>query len=107
MLTDSTGLARFEPDNCPGLKGPVMLTIYTSGYAPATWIGVNGTNLTIPIRQSTLPAVATATVSGTIAGWASLPVPPTHHQTLALIASSQSDTLGDRANDLMQGTRNV
>jgi hypothetical protein len=107
VLTDSTGLARFQSDNCPNLKGPVTVTIYTSGYAPVTWIGVNGTNLTIPIRNSNPPAVATATVSGTIAGWASLPVPPTHHQTLALIAASQSDTLGDRANDLPQGTRNV
>ena len=107
LLTDSTGLAKFQSDNCPGLKGPVTVTIYTSGYAPVTWIGVNGTNLTIPIRNPNPPAVATATVSGTIAGWASLPVPPTHHQTLALIAASQSDTLGDRANDLTQGTRNV
>jgi len=107
VLTDSTGLAKFQSDNCAGLKGPVTVTIYTSGYAPVTWIGVNGTNLTIPIRNANPPAVATATVSGTIAGWASLPAPPTHHQTLALIAASQSDTLGDRANDLPQAMRNI
>jgi hypothetical protein len=89
------------------VMGPVTVTITATGYAPVSWIGVNGTNLTIPIRNSNPPAVATATVSGTIAGWARLPVPPTHHQTLALIAASQSDTLGDRANDLPQGTRNI
>ena len=107
VVTDSTGLAKFQADNCPGLKGPVTVTIQASGYAPVTWIGINGTNLTIPIKSSNPPAVDTATVRGTIAGWASLPVPPTHHQTLALIAASQSDTLGDRANDLPQGMRNV
>ena len=107
VLTDSTGLAKFQSDNCAGLKGPVTVTIDVSGYAPVTWIGVNGTNLTIPIRNANPPAVATATVSGTIAGWASLPAPPLHHQTLALIAASQSDTLGDRANDLPQAMRNI
>ena len=87
VLTDSTGLAKFEPDGCPGLKGPVTVTVSATGYAAATWIGVNGTNLTIPIRDISPPDVATATVSGTIAGWDSLPVPPLHHQTLALIGS--------------------
>ncbi len=106
LLTDSTGLARFEPDGCPGLKGPVTVTVSATGYAATTWIGVNGTNLTIPVRDTSPPDVATATVSGTISGWDSLPVPPLHHQTLALIGASQ-DTLGDRANDLPQGTRGV
>jgi hypothetical protein len=107
VLTDSTGLAKFEPDGCPGLKGPVTVTVSVTGYATTTWIGVNGTNLTIPIRDTSPPAVATATVSGTIAGWDTLPVPPLHHQTLALIASSSSDTLGDRADNLTQAKRNV
>src|SRR5262245_50860210 len=107
VLTDSTGLAKFQADNCAGLKGPVTMTITATGYAPVTWIGVNGTNVTVPIRNSNPPPVATATVSGTISGFGSLPVPAMHHQTLALIAASQSDTLGDRANDLPQGTRNV
>jgi hypothetical protein len=106
-LTDSTGLAKFQSDNCPGLKGPVTVTVSATGYAPVTWIGVNGTNLTIPIRNSNPPPVATATVSGTIAGWDSMPVPPAHHQTLALIAASQSDKLSDRANNLSQGMRTV
>ncbi|HXT99823.1 MAG TPA: hypothetical protein VN903_02455 [Polyangia bacterium] len=107
VVTDSTGLAKFQADNCAGLKGPATVTVTTAGYAPVTWIGVNGTNVTIPIRNSNPPAVPTATVSGTIFGWSTLPVPPLHHQTLALIAASQSDKLGDRANDLPQGTRNV
>jgi hypothetical protein len=107
LVTDSTGLAKFEPDGCPGLKGPVTVTVSATGYATTTWIGVNGTNLTIPIRDTSPPPVATATVSGTISGWANLPVPPMNHQTLALIAASSSDTLGDRADNLTQGTRDV
>ena len=108
VLTDSTGLAKFQPDSCPGLTGPVTVTITASGYAPVTWIGVNGVNLTIPIRNSNPPAVATATVSGTIAGWASLPAPGANHQTLALDRLLRvGHDLGDRANELTQGMRNV
>jgi hypothetical protein len=107
VLTDSTGLAKFQPDSCPGLVGPVTVTITASGYAPVTWIGVNGVNLTIPIRNSNPPAVPTATASGTIAGWASLPAPQTNHQTLALIGYSGSADLGDRSNELTQGMRTV
>jgi len=107
VLTDSTGLAKFQPDSCPGLAGAVTVTITASGYPPVTWIGVNGVNLTIPIRNSNPPAVQTATVSGTIAGWSSLPVPGANHQTLAVIGYSGSTNLGDRANELTQGMRNV
>jgi len=53
------------------------------------------------------PAVDSASVSGTIAGWASMPAPAANHQTLALIGYSQSKTLGDRANEIPQGTRTV
>jgi hypothetical protein len=107
VLTDSTGLARFEPDSCPSLKGPVMLTVSANAYAPATWIGVNATNVTLPLRPMNPPAVDSASVSGTIAGWAAMPAPATNHQTLALIGYSQSNTLGDRANEIPQGTRKV
>jgi hypothetical protein len=107
VLTDSTGLSSFQPDSCPGLAGAVTVTITAGSYAPVTWIGVNGANMTIPIRNSNPPAVATATVNGTIAGWSSLPVPAANHQTLALIGYSGANTLGDRANELPQGMRNV
>jgi hypothetical protein len=107
LLTDAEGLAKFEADTCPGLKGPVTVTVSLTGHATVTWIGVNGTNLTIPIRDTNPPPVATAKVSGMISGWAALPVPPANHQTLALIGASSSDRLGDRADNLPQGMRNV
>jgi len=107
VLTDSTGLAKFEPDGCPGLKGRVTLTVSATGHAAATWIGINAANITMPLKPMNPPAVDSATVSGTIAGWDSMPVPAAHHQTLALIGYSQSNMLGDRANEIAQGTRAV
>ena len=83
------------------------MTVSAAGYAPVTWIGVNGTNLTIAIRSKARPAIDTATVTGTIAGWDDLPAPAANHQTLALIGASQAPDLGDRANDLPQGMRDV
>ena len=107
LLTDSTGLAKFDSKVCPGLKGPVTVTTSAQRYAPVTWIGVNGVNLTIGLRNTNPPPVDMATVSGTIAGWDSLPVPPANHQTLALVGYAQSNTLGDRANDITQGMRTI
>ena len=107
VLTDSTGLATFDATSCPTLKGPVTLTASASGYAPATWIGADGTNMTVPIRSLVRSSVPSAMVSGTIAGWDGLPAPAANHQTLAIIGSSQSRQLGDAANEMVQGTRSV
>ncbi len=105
--TDATGLASFTADTCPGLKGPQTLTITATGYAPATVIGFNATNMTGTLRPTVRPDVPTATVSGTIAGWETLTPPAAGHQTLALIGYTQAPQLGDRANDVPQGTRTI
>ena len=107
VLTDSTGLAKFDTTTCPSLKGPATITVSSAAYSPATWIGVNGANVTIQLRATVRATPPTATVSGTIAGWANVPVPPANHQTLALIGFSQTNNLGDPANDVTQGMRNV
>jgi hypothetical protein len=106
-LTDSTGLATFDSMDCPGLRNAVTVTASATGYAPATWIGANGANMTMTIRATTRPTPDSATVSGTIAGWESLPAPASGHMTLAAIAGSQTTDLGDPANNLQQGTRNI
>jgi hypothetical protein len=106
-LTDSTGLATFDPTGCAGLRGAVTLTASATGYAPSTWIGANGANMTINLQATTRPMPDTATVSGTIAGWDTLPAPASGHQTLALVGASQTPNLGDLANNIQQGTRNV
>jgi hypothetical protein len=106
-LADSTGLVAFNPTNCPGLRGKVNLTASALAYAPDTWIGANGANMTVNLQANTRPIPATATVSGTIAGWESLPAPATGHTTIALIGTSQTQNLGDLANNIQQPTRTV
>jgi hypothetical protein len=106
-VTDSTGLVVFGGQNCPSLKGPVTLTASHDGYAPATWIGANGVNMTMQIRAMPRPTPDTASVEGTIAGWETIPAPAANHQTLALIEFSQAPDLGDRSNDITQGTRTI
>jgi hypothetical protein len=117
-LTDSTGLARFSssgqaPDGgtggagCKLLTGPVTVTASASGHAPATWIGVNGGNLTMQLRAISSPPLGRATVMGTIAGWDTMPAPALNHNRLALIGASSNPDLTDRANNIDQGTRSV
>src|SRR3954470_14117658 len=101
-LTDSTGLARFDSSGsgsggtadggavaagCKLLTKPVTLTVSATGHAPSTWIGVDGSNLTIALRAISAPPLARATVRGTIGGWETLPPPATNHQTLALVGA--------------------
>jgi hypothetical protein len=106
-LTDSTGLVSFEGKTCKLLSKPVTLTVSASGHAPSTWIGANGSNLTIALRAISTPALGRATVTGTIDGWDTLPPPAANHQTLALIGSSNNPDLTDRANNIDQGTRSI
>jgi hypothetical protein len=105
--TDSTGLAVFDPTSCAGLRGKVTVTASASSYAPTTWIGANGANMTINIQQTVRPAPDTANVSGTIAGWETLPAPAANHTTIALVGASQTSNLGDLANSIQQPTRTV
>ena len=120
-LTDSTGLARFDSSGaaatadggasggagCKLLTKPVTLTVSASGHAPSTWIGVDGSNVTIALRAISAPALGRATVMGTIAGWDDMPAPAANHNRLAFIGASSNPDLTDRANNLDQGTRSV
>ncbi len=106
-LTNSTGLVTFDPMSCPMLRGAVTVTASAANYAPSTWIGANGANMTINIQANTRPAPDTATVSGTIAGWESLPAPAAGHTTIGLVAASQATDLGDLSNNITQPTRTI
>jgi hypothetical protein len=107
VLTDSTGLAVFDKQSCPSLKGKQTFTATAGGYVPSTVIGVDATNVTATLRAINRPAVGTATITGTIAGWDTLAAPATGHQLLAVIGYSQTRDLGDRANEIAQGTRSI
>ena len=96
---DSTGLAVFMDD---GLIGPQMVTVTADGYAAATWVGINAANITVPLARNPRAPVATATVSGTIAGWDSLPTPRLYNYTLAIVLYSWSPNYGARENTIAQ-----
>ena len=106
-LTDSTGLATLDPMSCPMLKGAVTVTASAPAYAPSTWIGANGANMTINVQANVRPTPDTAMVSGTIAGWESLPAPAAGHTTIGLVATSQATNLGDLSNNINQPTRSI
>ena len=105
-LTDSAGLATFDGLSCRSLTGPVTLTASIAGYAPTTWVGVSGSNLTVPIRAVARPKEPTATVKGTIDGWGALPMANANHQLLAIVMASSPAGSGD-AEDIPQGMRSV
>jgi hypothetical protein len=98
--TDATGLASFTD---AGLTGPQTITATVAGHAAATWIGANGTDVTIPLDVSprTTP-VAHAT--GTIAGWSSLPSPSITHYNLGVVLYSFVSDVGSPDNSIAQGT---
>ena len=84
------------------------MTITATGYAPVTWIGVNGVNLTIPIRRFESAGGPDRDGQrddrglGQPAGAGRQPPDAGADRLLA-----GRPTLGDRANELPQGTRNV
>ncbi len=96
--TDATGLATFRD---PSLAGAQTISVQASGFAAATWVGANGANVTIPLDPPT-ESIATASASGTIDGWDSLPAPDLGHYNLALVLYSFSDNIGGAENTLPQ-----
>jgi len=105
--TDSTGLVVFGKSTCAQLTGKQSVTASAAGYAPSTWIGVDAVNLTMTIRAKTAAPVDTATVTGTIAGWETLPAPAAQHNILGVIGYSADSLASDATNNLTQDTRMV
>ena len=107
VATDSTGLATFEPDGCPDLKGPVTVDRVGDGLRAHHLDRRQRHQLDDPDSLEGAPGDRNGDRHGYIAGWADLPAPAANHQTLALIGASQAPDLGDRANDIPQGMRDV
>ena len=76
--TDATGLASFED---PAVQGPQTVSVQITGHPATTWFGVGGANVTIPSTPTDQTAIPSATVSGTMQGWDTLPDPPAGHVT--------------------------
>lgn len=96
--TDATGLVTFKDGS---LQGASTITVTAADYVATSWFGVNGANVTIPLRPTKPPTIETANVSGTIAGWDNL-TNATNHVYLAFVGYSWSGDLGDAANDIQQ-----
>ena len=101
-VTDSGGLLTLTDAS---LTGKVTVTVTASGHAAATWIGVTGSNVTVPLETSPR-AIPTAKASGTIAGWNSLPSLSFGHYHLAVILYSFLDDPSAPENSLVQPTVN-
>lgn len=82
--TDAAGLATFRD---AAVTGPQTITATAGGRTAATWLGVPGGNVTIPLARRPA-ATPMAHVTGTIAGWGSLPGPGFGHYTLAVVTYS-------------------
>lgn len=92
--TDANGLAVFTD-----VSGPQTVAALYEGYRSAAWTDVDGANVTIPLAPLAGGAPAQATLSGTIAGWSSITLPQGHVKA-AVVTYSQTDNLGDAANNL-------
>ena len=99
--TDSSGLYTFEAD----IDGPQTITVVATGYVVTTWFGADGANVTIPLTPTGDSGIAKARLEGAIAGWDTLPDTTSNdHMFLASVQCSESDRLGDPANELEQPT---
>ncbi len=98
-VTDSSGLYAVDDGS---LDGPTTITVAADGYPAQTWFGANGANVTIPLSSGATGNVPQATLTGTIAGWDSLPAPQTNHVTIGVVSYSQSRNLGDPENNIQQ-----
>ncbi len=98
-LTDETGFLHVEQKD---LTGPVTVTAAADGYVHATWFGVAGNNVTIPLEPVDLPPPPQAALSGTISGWSGLGPPASDHMFAAMIDYSWTRSIDDRDNEIGQ-----
>lgn len=96
--TDTKGFVTFED-----VEGAQDIAVKATDYRNVMWVGVNGANVTIPLEsQST--TVPQAQLAGSVAGWDAIAVPQGHAKA-AFVITSQTDDLGDAANELDQTGR--
>jgi len=92
--TDPDGFATFT-----GVNGPQTIAVKATGFRSTVWVGADGANVTIPLPAAGNPTVDQATLTGSIANWDTITAPQGHIKA-AIVLYSQSDDLGDAANNL-------
>ena len=93
-MTDSTGLAVFED-----VAGAQTVAARSQGRRSVVWDRVNGANVTIPLDLLDPGTPGQATLSGTIDGFDQIN-PPAGHIKAGIVTYTQTDDLGDGANEL-------
>ena len=91
--TDERGLVVFED-----VEGRQQIAVKVTGYRSAVWVGANGANVTVPLTPLTPAAPDQAVLSGTVDSWAQ--DLPQGHAKAAIVLYSQTDQLGDDANNI-------
>ncbi len=90
--TDADGLVVIK-----GVKGPQTVLVKAEGYRSEMWVDANGANMTFDLKPPTEAVPATATISGSIPSFATVPVT---HTRAAIVTYLQSDELGNAANNI-------
>ncbi len=94
LTTNADGFAVFSD-----LSGPQTIAAKADGYRSTAWVGADGANVTLPLDPTGAVTTPQATLSGSIAGWDTVTVAQNHVKA-AVVLYSQSDRLGDDANNL-------
>jgi hypothetical protein len=81
--TNEKGLVTFEE-----VEGAQTVVVKASGYRSTVWVDANGANVTIPLTKLGTSAPDSATLSGSVAGWSSITVPPRRPTTSAIPRTS-------------------
>jgi hypothetical protein len=92
--TNDDGVATFAD-----VSGAQDVAVLAADFRSVVWVGVNGANVTIPLTGLDPAEIPQATLSGSIPGWDQV-TPAQGHAKAAFIIYSQTDTLGDDANNL-------
>jgi hypothetical protein len=93
--TDADGFATFSD-----VSGPQTIAVLADDFRPVAWVGADGANVTIPLAALDVDAIPQATLSGSIPGWDTVQPLAVGHAKAAFVIYSQSDVLGDDANNL-------
>jgi hypothetical protein len=96
--TDTKGFVTFSD-----VEGAQNIAVKATSYRNGMWLDVNGANVTIPLSSNST-TVPQAQLAGSIAGWDTIAVPQGHAKA-AFILTSQTDDLGNAANELDQTGR--
>jgi hypothetical protein len=99
-MTDPNGLFTANGD----LKNKQNITAVASGHVPTMWVGVDGANVTIPVKVSGTgtPTVPHAELDATIDGWGSFNPLAQTDAVLGVVSYSQTTNFGAAENNLTQ-----